>query len=272
MNQTYAIGTDKPINLVLPKKAEFQESALNEKVNNKTKVTFKIAGINALGVTGEIIGKKIPFLKQGIMSNKLIREAISVKSDTEKILLEHDIIQAEAAQVLSEAKTVVDDVTNKIRNTLATDPSRIKEEGGNKIYEEFVDGILARKSIFLENLDDIFIDTIETYKSGGTKDVITQSNRMACITQDLKETTSDSYEYSKDYIFKTDGTLLKKTQGLKQRANNEYTISENVLFDNNGMIREISKGIERTKEMAMENCEKIFQFNQKGMLKEIITN
>ena len=160
---------------------------------DKKKIALALAGMAAVGIAGVLLYKKFhapQILNEGKVLQKeaerikeqaagLIKESEGIKEQTAGIIKDSEGIKEQADTVLSDAKKLVEDTISKIKETLKLAPEKIKEENGQKVFEEMQDGILRNKSFFTLENNNVILNSIERYKENGIKDVVKLENNCA---------------------------------------------------------------------------------------------
>ena len=178
---------------------------------NTKKIAFALAGMAAVGVAGVLLHKKLN-------ASKIIKEAGGIKEQAAEAIKKSDGIEKEAETVFSDAKKLADDAISKIKETLKLSPEKIKDENGQKVFEEIQDGVLKNKSFF--NLEDnnVILNTIEKYKENGIKDVVKlENNCVESVLNNVKESADGTLEAATRFFFE-DGKLSMFNKNYKELA------------------------------------------------------
>ena len=262
-NNTVSFQAKKKIN------NKEQKSDIQPKSKAK-KVVLATAGLAAIGVAGVLLSKKLPTTIASLDSKRITKHSLDVIDDASKI-------KQEASKLYDDAKGVLDDVLGKIKSAFTSNPASIKEENGKKVFEEIADGVLKRKSTFTQNADDILLNTVESYKAGGLKDVIiAKKNKPHMLLSDLKGGynysgksigTMDAEELGRLFFYNDMGNLTFAQKDTKKISDTIYGHAREFRFDN-GILTSAKEGIRHTINPSSTHVTRKFQFKD-GIYKSV---
>ncbi len=269
--------------------------AIKEKVENNTKkIILATAGLAAVGVAGIVLSKKLPTIVSSLNERRIAKQSLNLADDAASL-------KEEATKLYDDAKGVISDVVGKIKKAFISNPVSIKEDKGKKVFEEFTDGVLKRKSVFVQNADDILLDTVETFKSNGLKDALIvkkgkpviilsdlkggfsyngkslstrgaeqigrvifygETGNVGLIQKDLRKVGENATAYAREFRFK-DGVLDSAKEGVKHTMNPSSTfIKKSFKFKENA-VKLVQESIGSLRASIRKNLDSAMNFNAK---------